>query len=118
MHELPRICWTGQQSSVVAWPAGRPWGSLIHVNKTAAAGVVMGGVLGTPKANSEPMALQNLKLGAQAITTAITQTERNLLGKDSKCLVRTRSARAPPYSTLQPPALTLSERSETPGTLL
>jgi len=65
---------------------GRPWGSLIHVNKMEAAEEVMGGILERPKMNSVPLALENMKLAAQAVAAAVTVTERNLIGKDYFCL--------------------------------
>ena len=49
---------------------------------------VMGGILERPHVNSVPLALENLKLAACAIADAVTETERNLHGKDSACLVR------------------------------
>ena len=49
--------------------------------------MLMGG-LERPKINDFPVVLENLKLAARAISSAVDETDRNLLGKDSEWLVR------------------------------
>jgi len=65
-----------------------PWGALVHVNKMEAAAAVMGGVLGRPLVNSEPLAIENLRQAAEAIATALYETERSWFGKTPENLER------------------------------
>jgi hypothetical protein len=54
----------------------RPWGTITSVNKMAAAGTILGGVLQKPLKNSVPSAMENVMLCAQAIARAMGKVER------------------------------------------